>query len=318
MDSTLDAILSDLIDKKVPEMEVPFQGDHLYKFYSPGRRSFFKEPTIRYTVKSGLNDPFELSPRWKSLISDDTMLKVANYMEVYTTKRLEDADYLIGRMIDSGKVPADMTIRNFKRTMKTRMRGVEGAEIRRRIVDEFSATIPSQLLLMREGWSSALNEFISSTGIFSVTEDPLSDQLWALYADCGRGFVVELNCRHKFFMNASRNISVFKKVVYSDLKSDEFFKNPYYLFLVKNAKWSFENEWRAIKNVAECDFKSGEDVHIWKLPTGAISSVIFGYNYPESTVSEDISSMLDFDKNINVRRAFVDESLSRISIVDVS
>src|SRR5688572_13298126 len=58
-------LLERLISQEVKDMDSVRPPSSLFKYYSCGRTEFFARPAIRFTQKSSLNDPFELTKRWK-------------------------------------------------------------------------------------------------------------------------------------------------------------------------------------------------------------------------------------------------------------
>jgi hypothetical protein len=158
-------------------------------------------------------------------------------------------------------------------------------------------------------------------GIFSVSETATNDQLWALYANDGRGFVVNFNATHNFFRTAGNELTDwprFHKVTYTDERLDDFWRNPLYLFAVKKKRWSFEEEWRMIKSREECDeiiSVMGEDIFLCRVRPGMVTSIIFGYSYDLNNVGADIKSFASLDPTVKFQKAMIDHEQGCISIV---
>jgi hypothetical protein len=116
--------------------------------------------------------------------------------------------------------------------------------------------------------------------------------MWAHYADQGSGFVVGLDSKNSLFLskcNPRKNL--LRKVLYSDQRIQNFWNNPYYLFLVKNSGWSYEREWRIIKELSECDechVVGGDQIFLSRVPCEAIKEIYFGYCYEMSQVKKDM------------------------------
>jgi hypothetical protein len=165
-----------------------------------------------------------------------------------------------------------------------------------------------------------IEEQVRELGIFSVSETATNDQLWALYANEGRGFVVSFKVTHSFFRTSKSgtvNWPLFHKVTYSDEHIDDFWKNPLYLFAVKKKRWNFEEEWRMIKQRRDCDeviSLRGEDVFLCSVKPCMVDSIIFGYAYDRENLNSDILDFAKFDPNINFQTAFIDYSRGCISI----
>src|SRR5206468_3082082 len=87
------------------------------------------------------------------------------------------------------------------------------------------------------------------------TGDPLDAYMWREYAADGHGFVVEFDAKHRFFSHKTdegKRRKLLRKVMYRDDKINDFWRNPYYLFLVKETKWAFEKEWRMLRSLDQC------------------------------------------------------------------
>ena len=119
---------------------------------------------------------------------------------------------------------------------------------------------------MEQQFQERLDSLVSRWGVFSVTELPLNHQMWAHYADAGTGFVVGFDSRDSFFLSKEvPGKNLLRKVLYSDERVKNFWNNPYFLFLVKNADWSYEREWRIFKELLECEehgIMNGDSVSI--------------------------------------------------------
>jgi len=72
----LEPILSDfdvsgLLDPDVESIESDVYAAHIiYKYFSSSRRQFLKRPQLRFSQREALNDPFEMSHRWKAASAD--------------------------------------------------------------------------------------------------------------------------------------------------------------------------------------------------------------------------------------------------------
>ena len=104
-------------------------------------------------------------------------------------------------------------------------------------------------------------------------------------------------------------------------KIADFWRNPFYLFAVKKADWSFENEWRMIKKGTDCDHVEGtsnEELFLCDVKTGMIHSIIFGYSYNETAIKKDIENMISFDPTIQFNQAKINLNTDRIEIMGLS
>jgi hypothetical protein len=117
--------------------------------------------------------------------------------------------------------------------------------------------------------------------------------MWERYGAQGTGFVVGLDAQNAFFENAGNN--TLRKVIYTDEFAENFWRNPYYLFLVKNNKWSYEQEWLTFGDFTKCDehfiAEGAVPIHLANLPPSIIKTIHFGWAYDASTVDFDILNL---------------------------
>ncbi len=150
---------------------------------------------------------------------------------------------------------------------------------------------------LEANFDTVVNDVISPMGVFCVTEDARNQQMWAHYADQGRGFVVGFDAQHPFFYHCdgSTQRHLLKKVIYTDKHTENFWRNPYYLFLVKSPGWAYEKEWRMLKKFKDSDeavLSVTPAVHLWNVAPDMITSVHFGYKYSENELAADMASMM--------------------------
>ncbi len=81
--------------------------------------------------------------------------------------------------------------------------------------------------------------------------------------------------------------------MYTDQNTENFWKNPYYLFLVKGSGWSYEKEWRLFRELDKCDERietGGLSICLANVAPEIIKSVHFGYAYgPE--IAPDVAAL---------------------------
>jgi hypothetical protein len=151
-------------------------------------------------------------------------------------------------------------------------------------------------------------DIISRFGILSLSETALSQPMWGLYSGSGKGFVVGFDAKSDFFCrfkDTGEKCSLLRKVRYADDKVDDFWNDPYCLFLVKGTAWSFEREWRVLRELTECDRTSrpdGEQLFTVDVPKATIKEILFGYNYNGDFIQDDIAKIVNISNNIKVSR----------------
>ncbi len=223
-------------------MQVRFEGDSLYKFVSfaslEATTNFICNPTLKFTQKSGLNDPFELTKRWQEFGSQPTREAVGIIIQQMIDEKLNDEGYLIDELLKSSEF---------------RQSGMEEAQVREMLAstaakniiavgrDQIKNKLPSLIDLLFIMMNTRSDEFIERTiskfGILSLTESIDNRALWSLYANSGRGIAVEFDANHPFFVSRRTNGELgsrLHKVFYRDDRIPDFWKNPYYLFCVKH------------------------------------------------------------------------------------
>jgi hypothetical protein len=136
---------------------------------------------------------------------------------------------------------------------------------------------------------------MAKCGVLSLTEEPLNRAMWSYYAGAGTGFVVGLDPQHSFFFNekgGARN-HVLRKVRYTDDRVENFWQNPYYLFLVKNTEYRHEREWRMFKQLSDYEQRvdAKPPICLWNIPADMIKSVHFGYAYNPAWIDTDVSAI---------------------------
>ncbi len=72
---------SKIISKEVEDADSVAAPSRVYKYNPFARRQFFNKPSFRFTQKSGLNDPFELTRRWNEFGSEATRALFSNHLK---------------------------------------------------------------------------------------------------------------------------------------------------------------------------------------------------------------------------------------------
>jgi hypothetical protein len=132
--------------------------------------------------------------------------------------------------------------------------------------------------------------------------------MWREYAGDGCGFVIEFNAQHEFFGYAAdgKSSALLRQEFYRDARLEEFWRNPNYLFLVKETKYAFEKEWRMIKSLSDCAKRAlpdGKTIYLVDIHAKLIRSVIFGPRFPTDLITECEALLRAFDGDIAVSRS---------------
>ncbi|MGO9302424.1 MAG: DUF2971 domain-containing protein [Candidatus Korobacteraceae bacterium] len=133
-------------------------------------------------------------------------------------------------------------------------------------------------------------------GILSLSEDATNTRMWKRYADCGRGFLIELDHHHSWFWDKKEerdDLRHLRRVNYASSRP------PAYLFettgqdylYTKEKKWEHEKEWRIIRNFNDAACKigkdnTGTDILLFAIPPNCILSVVVGHKASHESVRQ--------------------------------
>lgn len=309
-----------ILGPDIDEMDVAVPPSSVFKYFSDKRSDFFEIPSIRFTQKSALNDEFEFSRRWKEFASPDTRRLFGAYIKKGFERLAESKatafelyrEELAKRGIF---LNADEVAEASRVLLSNEGSAFFDQSISKAIV-EVGRGVDLAFANMDLGADEILQEMMGQFGVFCVSEIPDNHQMWAHYASSGRGFVAEFDSEHPFFRPQDATRNLLRKVRYADEIISEFWQNPLYLFQVKERGWSFEREWRVLKNLSDCDAATGteRDVHICYVKPGMIKSIIFGYHYPKEELILQGTTIRSFDSNIKIQRAIPDFASRTIQI----
>lgn len=150
-------------------------------------------------------------------------------------------------------------------------------------------------------------------GMICLTTEYRNILMWAHYADCHKGAVVAFDTTHPFF-NSKENYSaesVYKGIEDGPINSPGFgtvrqmdyrsnrklvkLGDPlslYDLFFAKSDHWSYENEYRILKNVWGMEpskiLPSGEKIYLADFPVNCIKEVILGLRFDDEEIPKVI------------------------------
>jgi hypothetical protein len=130
-------------------------------------------------------------------------------------------------------------------------------------------------------------------GVLSLSEVPTSPLMWSHYADGGRGFLIEFDPQHPWFWAKREDSDSFRhlhRVKYEERTPAYFLNLPDDIALyTKSVEWSYEKEWRIIRNFNEATLIKGKDsydtdVLLFAVPPSCIKAVIIGYKATKDSV----------------------------------
>jgi hypothetical protein len=324
----LDEFISSVFAPDLLAMDERCAARSLFKYYmfpkADIKLGFFEKPRIKFAVKSQLNDPFELTKRWKKFGSPITYEIFGKYITKYIDRRLDDSNYVKGELIKTivKKYP-NVTARNARRIIGKNKFDHIVAELRAEIEKFRDKQISDLYQLMEKNSDGIVESAAQKTGIFSLTESSSNPAMWGLYAGSGNGFALEFDPQHKFFTaeNAeAKTVNRLRRVFYQDDRIEEFWRNPLYLFQVKNSEFSFEKEWRMLEGVENCNqftLPDGSILYNKACEIGLIKSITFGYNYSNSDIKSETGIISKFDEDIRFFKARINSTEGVIEKTDL-
>ncbi|SMY16294.1 DUF2971 domain-containing protein [Photobacterium aquimaris] len=168
-----------------------------------------------------------------------------------------------------------------------------------------------------------------TSGVLSLTRNPLNPLMWAHYADEHKGVVIGINVKKAGFLDSQKCLipAQFGNVIYTNTRPiHELLKNSdcepisvghtfHYpkghedklqrLFLYKPSCWAYEEEVRIVKCLSDRD-KYGVNISGKFSEIELPNKIIYGYEMPDESIEEvyfglrhDFSSVAKFQAEIN-------------------
>lgn len=215
----------------------------LYKYIRPERIDVLQNRMIRFTQPGALNDPFELRPRFETLISEAEAMANIDGMPIDLDPVLHQAYELLTREQRS-MMPYESLAELVRAVFETEEGRASVSAAILNIFESMKDIAPP----LREQLYETLN---SNVGILSVSEVPDNLLMWAHYTDSHRGLVLEFDERHPFFNRRRTQNDEFyflRKVIYSDNPpaSTLLTLDGDAVFVTKASQWAYEREWRML------------------------------------------------------------------------
>ena len=119
--------------------------------------------------------------------------------------------------------------------------------------------------------------------------------MWSRYADDGKGFLIEFDPRHAWFWDKRSKEDSFRHLqpVKYRKRAPAYFLNisDETALYTKEIKWSYEKEWRIVRNFKDSILKAGldgygKDVLLFAVPPSSVKSVVIGYMAAEESVRQ--------------------------------
>lgn len=151
-------------------------------------------------------------------------------------------------------------------------------------------------------WLNLIESRINEFGILSLTDNPYSFEMWCHYANGHKGFLIEFNIPDKtkptLQLTEDVNLKLHKVRYVKDyaINIDRLSQGrdtiPFHrirdaMFLRKTKLWKYEREYRAVRELADCDTYQpptqrtshrDKSIYCFPLSLSCIANVIFGVN----------------------------------------
>ena len=206
----------------------------LYKYLSAGRLDVLKTCRVRFTQRRFFEDDHELQP-----------------------------DYARFGTVDEIK-------RHIQRTPSARISWL--------ILEQQAQLLADNPKYQEKAKQTAINSIksLDEMGILCLSGTYLSDQMWNEYAQNGCGFVVAFDTAHPGFRKITEPLGI-RKVFYRDGGFETFLgmmeKSVFEPLYLKRMKYSFEQEWRSIRQLK--DLEGGvDDVYLSPFDPACIREII--------------------------------------------
>jgi hypothetical protein len=280
----------------------------LYKYFPPERSGFLADPLVRYSPLGAFNDPFEGRPEVTAVMGGSELEKaLGEVLRDEIRSSYEKLPWAVREKV-SPSVYADLTLEAFHAN-EASVHAAIGA-----------FTKPMANLLQKK--------FDELIGALCLTETPDNLLMWAHYANSHTGFVVEFDTTHPHFDERRSDADEFRhlrQVNYRDTRPNGALTdmNGYELFTVKSTHWSYEREWRILRPLPDAERVVSVEpypVHLFRIPFGAISSVILGARCSVETASTLARSVREQPElaSVNLLQAIPDESQFLLRVESVA
>jgi Protein of unknown function (DUF2971) len=227
----------------------------LYKYVNWSRKTILEDGLIRFSQPSVFNDPFDLNPNFTLMADEDFDETAIEQSEGRTSRSTANQDAV-------------------NLMLKTMALGIQVE------TSKYAGSPGTYSLRPNDIARSTLD---SMYGVLSLTDNPKNLLMWAHYANCHCGFVLQIDDQHEFFSPQTIDEVEFglTKVDYSNLRpalSHRSIKSPT-LLCRKSPEWAYESEWRLIRHLGGANKIIDEKpypIALFKIPFDAIKGIIIG------------------------------------------
>lgn len=315
----------------------------IYKYVSfEGAMRFLSTWKLRITPPLDFNDPFELRPGIELMSENFLQQEFEKAIPEMPAAAIDALMKEIGPDIPEGKHANLRELLTWAISLKP---GDDDPP--KHLLDQFPPEAQAGLLSIRQSlpefmektfadikeqastWVPQLNQKVRERfhgdvpgmiGILCLSRSERHPLMWAHYADCHRGVMLEFDELHPSFRrrrDAEDDFGYLRGVVYSDTRptlryenADDTFQN---LVLTKALEWAYEQEVRLSWPLGRADEIIERDgaapIHLLQYPPSALKSVTLGCKGDQQSL-DAIRALLDDQpaaNHVRLRRARMDD-----------
>ncbi len=256
----------------------------IYKYFpppSPKYPHFISSLQIRFTQPVDLNDPYECNPH------------IDNYCDIN----------FIASYFRSLAQPEIDKIHTYSSNSKERK---EKLKMLNKKVEKGIRKYRNNPKKIKELAEKSLKDVLNNNiGILSLSERRDSTAMWAHYTHKHKGLTVSFDSENDFFKQKESDksdIGILKKVFYENSRisldlqglishKEKISKDIYY---IKSKDWSYEEEWRILRDLACADKRiDGQPcpICLFNVPPSAILEVCLGMNMQKNDGTDILHSI---------------------------
>ncbi len=288
----------------------------LFKYLRPERVDVLERLEIRFTQPGALNDPFELRPRFDSLVSEAETLAHFSATPIDFEPILQQAFAML-----PDEYRSRLSYENASQIIKSFMDSDQGRASASTGLVAFLGAMKDGAALLRESIYAALNR---NVGILSLTEVADDTLMWAHYADSHRGILIGFDEKHAFFNRRRSEGDEFyflRSVLYAELPAAPSLAKLEgdAIFVTKGEKWEYEREWRMLAPLTDatrCVETDGDSVYLYSFPADALATIVIGAR-AASSLETTLGEILGADTSVGhvtVSRALLDHDSQRVKV----
>lgn len=228
----------------------------LFRFFPLEASDFFECGKLWFSEAKDFNDLFEATPRHDALIS-------------------ERVEYLLKREFAFSSPQDSSDYSSFIKRM---------ASLRKHLYAECIEIVPA-------GFQEIFGQHY---GIACFSENLESLLMWAHYASCHQGFVVEFNLAHSVFKEGLEKVAYCNQRPFIEIEKERL------ILLTKSAEWKYEAEHRLIRLISTLKLgtrRDGKEKRYLELPPDSVHAVYFGCRMPDLNRDDMLKSLKSKDWN---------------------